>query len=199
MDGIAIRPLTAADGAIVAEGFELLSPESRYLRYGRGQLDFRVALEWVERLDDRVHAALGACAHGSPVGVARFVRVDDATAEIAVTVIDQWQGCGVGRMLLAQLVERAHVAGLRTLRAHIIAGNRPAVRLMRGIGGRRLSSAGGLTEYEAELGEAAPFTVPADASAGPPRARPAPGAPQAARGRAQPRASASVGMTQAQT
>ena len=54
-----------------------------------------------------------------PAGVAHLVQDPDdpTTADIAVTVVDDWQGRGVGIALVAALVQRrpAAVTRLRTL------------------------------------------------------------------------------------
>jgi len=60
-----------------------------------------------------------------PVGVARFLQYPDdpATADIAVTVVDDWQGRDAGTALVSALLQRrpAEVTRLRTL---VAAGSR---------------------------------------------------------------------------
>ena len=48
------------------------------------------------------------------MGIARYVRDrdDPQTAEIAVTVVDDWQGRGLGTELLTQLSGRARREGV---------------------------------------------------------------------------------------
>jgi GNAT superfamily N-acetyltransferase len=52
---------------------------------------------------------------GEGVGVARYVRAgaDPEVAEVAVTVVDDWQGRGLGRALLERLAARARREGVR--------------------------------------------------------------------------------------
>jgi len=59
------------------------------------------------------------------VGIARYVRdrEDPHAAEIAVTVIDGWQGRGLGTELLARLSERACQEGIRRFTAAVAADN----------------------------------------------------------------------------
>jgi RimJ/RimL family protein N-acetyltransferase len=74
-----------------------------------------------------------------PVGVARLLQYSDdpATADIAVTVADDWQGHGVGTALVSALLERRPAAVTR-LRTVIDAGNRASLALLAGAG--RMSS-----------------------------------------------------------
>jgi len=62
---------------------------------------------------------------------------DPATADIAVTVADDWQGHGVGTALVSALLERRPAAVTR-LRTVVDAGNRASLALLAGAG--RLSS-----------------------------------------------------------
>ncbi len=66
-----------------------------------------------------------------PAGVARLIQdpSDPATADIAVTVADQYQGRGVGAALVRALMER-RPPGLRRLRTVVDAGNRASLALL---------------------------------------------------------------------
>ncbi len=56
--------------------------------------------------------------------MARFVRLDDpASAEAAVTVIDEWQGRGAGTALCNLLAERAREEGIERFTALLLAAN----------------------------------------------------------------------------
>jgi GNAT superfamily N-acetyltransferase len=153
---LSIRLLDPGDEELLLGTLSELSPESRYKRFGKTVVSPLEAVGWVRDLDGRDRLAVGACDSDRVVGVGRYVRLDVDGAEIAVTVVDRWQGRGVGRVLVATLVAHASSKGLRELRAFIASGNRPAVRLMRGIGGRRVGEQGaGLIEYAARLEPAA--------------------------------------------
>jgi GNAT superfamily N-acetyltransferase len=72
---------------------------------------------------------------GRTVGIARFVRDESGPeAEIAFAVVDEWQGNGLGRRLLAELRELARDQGVLRFRALIAHGNAPAFSLVRGVG-----------------------------------------------------------------
>jgi ribosomal protein S18 acetylase RimI-like enzyme len=54
---------------------------------------------------------------------------DDArAAELAVTVLDDWQGRGLGPVLLDELTERARAAGIGQFTALVAADNVAAIR-----------------------------------------------------------------------
>jgi len=113
LDGstVRVRPIRPGDKQRLLEGFERLSPESRYRRFLSPvpRLSDR-ALRYLTEVDHHDHEALIGIAHDcSGVGVARFVRSeeDPELAEAAVTVVDDWQGRGLGTALLVLLAERA--------------------------------------------------------------------------------------------
>src|SRR6516164_862224 len=78
-------------------------------------------LRYFTDLDHRDHEALGALdqADGRGVGVARYIRDadDPRAAEIAVTIVDDWQGRGLGAELLTRLSDRARQAGIHRFTA----------------------------------------------------------------------------------
>ena len=109
-----------------------LSDHSRYLRF---RSPFRQVPPLVRRalsaVDGRRHVALVAVAGPRPIGIARYVDVGDARAELAVEVVDAWHGHGVGTRLLRALRERAVDAGYRELVAEVLAENDAVLALLR--------------------------------------------------------------------
>jgi GNAT superfamily N-acetyltransferase len=70
---------------------------------------------------------------GEGLGVARYVRNNDRpdAAEVAVTVIDDWQGLGLGTLLLEVLSARARDEGIRSFTALMLATNEEMMDLLR--------------------------------------------------------------------
>jgi GNAT superfamily N-acetyltransferase len=130
---IVIRPIRPDDKGAIQDGFERLSPESRYRRFFAPleELSGR-DLRYLTEVDHRDHEALIAFDRptGTPVGVARYIRSDDpAEAEVAVTVVDDWQGRGAATALLEGLVERARDEGVERFVALVLSENRDALEL----------------------------------------------------------------------
>ena len=100
---ILVRPIAPEDKELLRRGWERLSDQSRYERFlvSAPELSER-QLAYLTEVDHHDHEALGAldAETGEGIGIARFVRGADPTrAEAAVTVIDAWQGRGVGTAL----------------------------------------------------------------------------------------------------
>jgi GNAT superfamily N-acetyltransferase len=146
------RRVVETDRELVARGFSLLAPETLHARYGHAAPDVDRVLAWMKRLSSGEDAAIGACVGRQPAGLARYANLDAGEAEVAVTVLDPWQGLGVGRILICELAELAWREGVRTLSASILYDNRRAIRLMRSIGATRCGPVrGGLLRYSAQL------------------------------------------------
>jgi GNAT superfamily N-acetyltransferase len=106
------------------DGFGRLSAESRQARFLIRKDELTDAeVRYFTDVDHHDHEAIVAlsAADGRGVGVARFVRAvdDDQAAEVAVTVVDDWQRRGLGAVLLRQLLERALQEGIRRFTALI--------------------------------------------------------------------------------
>ena len=141
-----IWPLLPTDAETLRDVFRRLSPGSRYHRFLQvvNQLDDRMIRLLVGSVDGVHHIALlltvlPPAGQEEPVGVAHLVQDPDdpATADIAVTVVDDWQGRGAGTALGSALLARrpAAVTRLRTL---VAADNRASLTLLAGAG--RVSS-----------------------------------------------------------
>jgi len=154
---VLVRPARPDDRALLLAGFERLGPESRYRRF----LAPMVVLSdddvtYLTNVDHHDHEALAAldAETGEGVGVARFVRSAERpdTAEFAITVIDDWQGRGVGTLLLDRLAERARAEGIVRFSALLLAENREMLELLEGLGPVRVvDRQSGTVEVEAEL------------------------------------------------
>src|SRR4051812_9155037 len=157
---IRIRPIRPRDADLIREGFEQLSARSRYQRFLGGKPHLTSAeLRYFTTVDHHDHEALVAVSRltGRGMGVARYVRhADDPdSADLAVTVADEWQGCGVGIRLVTRLAERARCEGVSRFTALMFSDNRAARSLLRHLPGeaRVLEYDAGTVSYEVSLTE----------------------------------------------
>ncbi|QDG49600.1 GNAT family N-acetyltransferase [Persicimonas caeni] len=137
-----VRTLRHEDQDLLAQGFERLSDRSRYQRFlaTKPRLSGR-ELEYLVDVDRDNHVAVGALVEHpggeeEGIGVARFVRYEDQpeVAEVAVTVIDDYQGLGLGRLLLSYLVRAARERGIEAFRADCFTTNHRMRTLFEQIG-----------------------------------------------------------------
>ncbi len=158
---VRLRHLGPDDADELRAGFAQLSPESRYRRF----------FSPIPRLDDAmVRRLVGTDGHHhvalvaesmpyddeppAPLGVARFIRVADrpTAAEVAVTVIDEMHGRGLGRLLLEAIAVLAREHGVTTIIASVLAGNAPMNALIRRMGRvASLRHEQGVLHYEVPL------------------------------------------------
>ena len=133
---ITLREVRPDDKAAIASGFEALSPESRYRRFFSAMNRLSSAdLRYLTEVDHDDHEAVLAFAEdGAPVGVARYVRSETRTeAEVAVAVVDAWQGRGAATALLERLIERARENGIERFVASVLQENAEALELFRSV------------------------------------------------------------------
>jgi GNAT superfamily N-acetyltransferase len=78
---------------------------------------------------------------GEGIGLARYCRdpAEPAAAESAVTVVDEWQGRGVGRELLAALCVVACADGITRFTAVLLATNDRMMDLLNELGPVRVT------------------------------------------------------------
>jgi len=134
---VILRPLGPGDGDRIAATFARLSKRSRALRYLGGKAEISPGeLRSLSDVDGEAHFALLACLEAAPdeiIGIVRFLCFDQdpMRAEVAATVADEFQGRGVGRLLLTRLVEAARERGVSTFHCELAEGNAPALALLR--------------------------------------------------------------------
>jgi GNAT superfamily N-acetyltransferase len=129
-----IRALRPADHNDFITAVGHVSSESLYRRF------FSVKRNFTEKetsffldVDFVKHVALVAVVNGdgkpSIVGGGRFVVVKPGQAEIAFTVIDSYQGQGIGAALLRHLVTIARDASLQEFIADVLPSNAPMLKV----------------------------------------------------------------------
>jgi len=155
---VLIRQIQSGDAPLLADGFARLSSESRRLRFLTGKSHLTPAeLRYFTDIDHHDHEALGALdpVLGRGLGIARYIRnaEDPDGAEVAVTVVDDWQHRGLGTELLSRLADRGRQEGIRHFTALVAADNEAVVGLLReSLVGVRVTDRGSSTvEYEIPL------------------------------------------------
>lgn len=135
------RPIRPDDKDRLREGMRKLSPESRYRRFFRHidhlsqkqlvyltEVDFENHFAWIVTRPDEP---------GEPgAAVGRWVRLksDPSIAEGAVTVLDSFQGKGIGKTLLWLLARSAIQHGVTAFRAWTLGQNEPMLGMLKDLG-----------------------------------------------------------------
>lgn len=134
-----IRPISPNDKQLLVQAFERLSERSRYRRFLSPHERLSDAeLRYFTEVDHRDHEALVAIDPntGEGVGVARYIRsrTDPTVAELAVAVVDDWQGKGVGSRLTSALADRARGERVTSFSAIVHAENELMLNLLSDLG-----------------------------------------------------------------
>ena len=153
---VLIRQVRSTDAPLLADGFARLSAASRQMRFMGVKKELSAAeLRYFTDVDHHDHEALVALdrAGGQGVGIARYVRDagDPQAAEIAVTIVDDWQGRRLGTELLARLSDRARQEGIRRFTALADAENVAVAAGLRNAGAHLVRRERGTVEYEITL------------------------------------------------
>jgi GNAT superfamily N-acetyltransferase len=133
-----LRLIRPTDRELLEAAFERLSAESRYARFMAPKARLTDSeLKYLTECDGVDHFAIGAIRRHlvsipEGVGSARFVRLVERpdTAEPAVTVADDYQGKGLGSILLQRLVEAAWERDIRWFRSELLAENKASKRMI---------------------------------------------------------------------
>jgi RimJ/RimL family protein N-acetyltransferase len=155
---VLVRPIESTDKPAIEAGFARLSEQSRYQRFMTAINELSDSqLRYLTEVDHHDHEALIAFdpETGDGVGVARYVRLDDGVrGEAAVTVIDDWQGKGLGTALCQLLAERAREEGIERFTALLLAGNEQMHDVLASLGPAHVISRDtGTVEIEVDIPE----------------------------------------------
>lgn len=121
------RPLLRSDRDQYLAELDALAPESRRMRFFSAGRPSQRTIDYLININYLDHFAWGVTLADSGRGVAtaRYVRLADrSTAEVAFLVIDEYQGQGIGTLLLGALAAAAGNAGIETFTAEVLSENR---------------------------------------------------------------------------
>jgi acetyltransferase len=145
---VTLRAIAESDAPAIARAFDQLSPASRYHRFMQHKKQLNPAA-----LDRGVHrrpgedfafvaAVPGAKGAGGAddleiVGAAQYVLAGDGDpglCEFAITLAEDWRGCGLATQLMRSLLRRARYDGYSVMEGLVLAGNEPMLALARKLG-----------------------------------------------------------------
>ncbi len=165
-DGTAVRLrlVRPDDKELMLAAWDRLSPESRYRRFLTAKTSLSEAeLRYLTELDQVNHVAIGATrtrkGKQEALGVARFVRLGDrpSVADAAVTVVDDAQRKGLGRILLSRLVAAARERGIDRFSCDVLATNDGMRGLVKSLAPDAVEVADGpMVRVEMELPDSVP-------------------------------------------
>jgi RimJ/RimL family protein N-acetyltransferase len=152
---VLVRPIAPADRDRLRVGVRRLSAASRYHRFHAAVSELSAEqlrrLTDVDQMNHLAWIALDPALPDEPaIGVARCIRLPEhpATAEVAVTVLDAYQGRGLGTLLLGLLGRAAAAQGIRTFRAYVQEDNDAVLRIFRDLGVAVESADGGVCRLD---------------------------------------------------
>ena len=137
---VTLRPIRPEDAEMEQAFVKRLSSESRYFRFmdTLRELTPLMLVRFTQIDYDREMAFVATVPEGgteTEVAVARYVaNPDGESCEFALVVADDWQGRGLGRRLMEQLIAVARARGLRSMLGHVLAENRGMLALARKLG-----------------------------------------------------------------
>ena len=136
---VTIRPIEPSDLALEQAFVNGLSRQTGYQRLLSSR---HLSSEEVRRFTDidvdREYALIATTRRGGPerqIGVARYVKQPDSDmAEFAIVLSDDWQGRGLGHVLLSNLVAEAKRRGVRRLFGTTLSTNKAMLTLAQRLG-----------------------------------------------------------------
>lgn len=139
---VQVRPVRADDARRLKAGFEQMSQLARRRRFLSGEVTelSEEQLEDLNRLDQVDRAAWGCVNLERPqepgVGLARYERVngDRGAADVAITVMEDYQGRGAGMLLHACLHLTAHRAGIKRFYYDVLTENQRFISQLKALG-----------------------------------------------------------------
>ncbi|HXZ49442.1 MAG TPA: GNAT family N-acetyltransferase [Usitatibacter sp.] len=137
---VKIRPIRPEDAAMEQAFVEGLSRETSRLRFQSSLTSLTPSmLARFTQIDyDREMALVAVREEGGverEIAVCRYITLPDGrSCEYAIVIADEWQGRGLGRRMMAALIDVARARGLKTMIGWVLAGNAPMLRLCAELG-----------------------------------------------------------------
>jgi GNAT superfamily N-acetyltransferase len=129
-----VRSLKPQDKDDMQAAMDRSSPQSMYRRFFGAKRSFSdKEVAFFMNVDFVKHVALVAVTdergHATVVAGGRYIVDRPGTAEVAFSVIDEYQGQGIGAALLRNLIILARDAGLKEFTAEVLPENIPMLKV----------------------------------------------------------------------
>jgi acetyl coenzyme A synthetase (ADP forming)-like protein len=130
---VRVRAMLPADDQALLGLFTSLSEESRWLRFFSPTKGSALAAE--AHRETNLDDTFGLLALSGPdervVGHAFYAAIDEHRAEVAFTIANDFQGRGLGTILLGQLAEVAEANNIQMFEAEVVAANHAMLHVFR--------------------------------------------------------------------
>ena len=155
---VLIRTLHPDDKEALNYGFSLLSDSSKYNRFmcslsslTDSQLDYLTNLDYSSHFALCVHDLRREYPHGA--GIARYIKLKDepATAEIAITILDEYQRKGLGSILFDMLKNTAKNNGINKFVGYAFKDNKATILMFEKRGAKKYNEDGSVIRFELDI------------------------------------------------
>ena len=133
---VLVRAIRPDDKTTILQGIGLFSEASLYKRFHGAKSSLSdQELKYLTEIDYLHHVALLAVLkdNDQTIGGGRFIAYDVAltprSAELAFAVVDDFQGLGVGSIVLKHLIHIAREIGFKIFEADLLVGNSAMIRV----------------------------------------------------------------------
>jgi RimJ/RimL family protein N-acetyltransferase len=148
------------DADRLVRGYKKLSLKTKMLRfhYGKNNLS-SYEKDYLVNVDNYNHLAIGTVdlnnSYDVGIAVIRYIRdeTDPTKAEVALTVIDEYQNRGIGIHLYNEMIEYACKNGIKLLINCVMKENTAMLKILEKIGGELKDSSGNQYRIEVKLPE----------------------------------------------
>ncbi|HSJ51541.1 MAG TPA: GNAT family N-acetyltransferase [Actinomycetota bacterium] len=134
---VRVRPARPTDVTRVEDYLIGLSPETRRLRFWSQAIDVRELARKIVDVDYVDHLTLLVLQGGDEgrmIGGAQYIRIEGGRAEVSFSVTDEFQGRGIGSILLGQMAQEAARHGVTTFVGEVLPENHRMVNVFRASG-----------------------------------------------------------------
>jgi acetyl coenzyme A synthetase (ADP forming)-like protein len=129
---VRVRPVRTGDEPAIRAFLERVSPESIAFRFfGVPNLEWVIAWSIDVDYTDRFALVVETGTPRAIIAHAAYVRMNQASAEVAFLVADAWQGRGIATILLAQLAAVAEQHRISTFIAEVLPANHRMIEVFR--------------------------------------------------------------------
>ena len=137
-------------------GFRKLSQQTKLYRFHCSKSELsKKEKDYLLNIDNYNHLAIGAVdldkSYDVGIGLARYIREkeDPTRAEVAITVIDEYQNSGIGTYLFKELLIYANKNGIKTLTSYVLKENAKMIRILDKFGFKVKEDCG--NQYQIEI------------------------------------------------